>query len=607
MAYGQFFFAWVDPEETTFGIEHHREDMKVIQFAIQHRENDFATLTVVVKNILAGLLNPDRKQHAWFAFDFGGGTGVQPLFFGRVIGVPDGIARTKQQFTFRARPDDFKVLKAAFAETLKVFPYWDPVWIDSGSLDDPDVVLQARSQSWHVDRIDHAVTASDNIVGEDGTLEFNDDEILQDTVNITYSGPAVSSVRVKATVRYNQSAVGTVDITPNIINAFRLVGTEQPFMISSYTGEGLVSSWPLPGADIGGGWSVSDSDIDDGQNRWVSLQDTIDNRITAWAATYWGPLEPFPLIETQVAAEFDLWVMKPLLIVKYEAKRSRTELIDFTLRADVQAMLTDPGDDDAITIQLSSNEVSEPIDTGDTDGPEIPLDDARRRSYIITDRGQQSLEYLIARARAELLDHARVVSVSFGVPFDNILNLSCRKNAICIDPMIPGGQAAGKIIGYSATGDGETGQFTCSITIGCAVGQGGAVVASAGTPTHVEEGHYEPGYQMYEGNSILLAPGDVTYNEYRDIVQNDDGINFFNVHPLDVLESIIVTNGPAQQRAVIDTHYADIPSATEAMKAAYTQVCVRLIPVRGGPYDNDVPVTLSDLVVPKQIDLEATA
>jgi hypothetical protein len=606
VAYGAFFFAWVDPEEFTFGVEHHREDMQIIQFSLQHRENDFATLSVVVRNVMAGLLNPGRKQHAWFAFDFGGATGVQPLFFGRVIGVPDGIAQTRQQFTFRARPDDYKDLKADLAETLKVAPYWDPVWIDAGSLDDPDVVLQARTQSWHVDRITHEMTVSDNILGEDGTLEFDGDAILNGSVNVTYSGPAVSSVRVKATIRYTQSAVGTVDISPNLIEAFRLVGTEQPFMISSYTGDGLVNSWPLPGENIGGGWSVADSDIDDGQNRWVSLENKIANRIAAWASTYWSASIGASM-GSQVAAQFDLWVMKPLLVAGYEARRSRTELIDFTLRADVQAMLTDPGDDDAITIQLSSNEVSEPIDTGDTDGPEIPLDDMRRRSYIITDRGQRSLEYLIARARAELLDHARVASVSFSCRFDNILDLSCRKDAVVNDPMIPGGQAVGKIIGYSASGDGETGQFTCSIEIGCTVGQGGAVTATAGTPTHVEEGHYEPDYQMYEGNSILLAPGDVTYDEYRDIEQNDDGINFFNVHPLDVLESIIVTNGPAQQRTVMDTHYEDIPSATEAMKALFTQICVRLKPVQGGPYDNMVPVTLSDLVVPKQIDLEAPA
>ena len=64
MAYGQFFFAWVDSEETTFGVEHHREDMQVIQFSLQHNENDFPTLTVVVRNVMAGLLNPSRKQHA---------------------------------------------------------------------------------------------------------------------------------------------------------------------------------------------------------------------------------------------------------------------------------------------------------------------------------------------------------------------------------------------------------------------------------------------------------------------------------------------------------------------------------------------------------------
>ncbi len=59
-------------------------------------------------------------------------------------------------------------------DTLRVRPWWDPVWILEERMDDPDTVLEARTQLWHIDRVTHAVTVSDIISGEDGTLAISD-------------------------------------------------------------------------------------------------------------------------------------------------------------------------------------------------------------------------------------------------------------------------------------------------------------------------------------------------------------------------------------------------------------------------------------------------
>jgi hypothetical protein len=46
---------------------------------------------------------------------------------------------------FIARPADYDAQKLALAETLKVAPWWDPMWIRADSRDDPDTVLEART------------------------------------------------------------------------------------------------------------------------------------------------------------------------------------------------------------------------------------------------------------------------------------------------------------------------------------------------------------------------------------------------------------------------------------------------------------------------------
>lgn len=599
-----FYAKWVHPDETTFDpVEHAVNEVGVFSFSLSQAENDFALLTLVARNPQEGLLNPGRRQWLWFSWQEDADT-VTPLFFGRVVGVPEDITQVKISMLFRARPQGFRATKEALAATLKVAPYWDPIWIPRDQVDSPDVVLQARSAKWHIDRLSHAVSISDNIVGEDGTLTFDESDILAGSFSCRYNGSAASKVKVKAEVRWTQSATGTVDVTPNILAAFAAVGGNggNPYMIASYTGGALVNSWPLPGDDIGGGWSVEDSSIVEGTGRWVSKADELQNVKEIW--TNQQSFIDGEWVNT-VRGTFLLWTMKPYLLLRYTAARGRTEIIEFEMSSDVQAMLADTntGQDDADPIELSfaSNDVSEPVDDGDT-----PIDDVRRASYINTDRGYESLEYLIARARASLLDGARVVTLGFTVPFHNIKNVTLRKNAAVEYDMIPGGTATGKIVGYNASGDGDGGQFILGLSVACTIGNGGSIAAITGSPDYVENDYVDEGYQTYSNQYELLAPGDVTYlNIDSTFSADDDGINFFDMQANDLLNYVIVTNGPQQQRSATLTFYTSLSAAIAAMDEQKTMVCLSPKRVTGGPFETLVDVTVNDLVVPKQIDLAA--
>ena len=128
------------------------------------------------------------------------------------------------------------------------------------------------------------------------------------------------------------------------------------------------------------------------------------------------------------------------------------------------------------------------------------------RSYFPSDRGRQSIEYLICLARSHLLQRSRAVQITFDCRFARAVALSCRMNAILEDRRLPGGEALGKIIAYKMECDGKSGVMKGSVTIGCAVGSGATVSEIAGTPVYVEAGVIDD-VQVFEGAQIITAVG----------------------------------------------------------------------------------------------------
>lgn len=147
----------MDASESVFGPEHLVEDEKVLSIEIEHSEGDFPSLSIVIKNPRIGLLAPARKTWVWLSH---GGT---PLFFGRLVGVPSNINQNAVTLEFVARPADYAAQKSTLAGSLRVLPYYDPVFITPDAQADPDTVLEARPAMWHIDRTTLAVTTSHTV------------------------------------------------------------------------------------------------------------------------------------------------------------------------------------------------------------------------------------------------------------------------------------------------------------------------------------------------------------------------------------------------------------------------------------------------------------
>lgn len=590
--------AWVANGEVTFGPEHQVEDEDVFEFEITHNEGDFAALLLDIKNPRIGLLNPGRQLWLYLSVssDTTEGDAI-PLFLGRLVGVPEQLQGEVVRLSFTARPADYDEQKEALADSLRVLPYYDPVWISEDRRADPDAVLEGYSALWHIDRVTHEVSISAMLGPEDGFLEL-DGDFLRDSLDITYMATPATRIHIEAEVSWTQVGIGLVDITKELIAAFKAAGTTKKFMISSYTGEGLMNDWVEEGDRVGGGWSVGPTS--------VARQDGIivDQEY-----------ETIVLLGGN-AAKFPLFNMKASLQMRYDIDRKFSEKVVFDIVAGVQPLLTEPGEDDDILLTVSGS-VDDLIDDATTDFPDgrMPIRDQRNRSYFNTARGRQSLDNLIAIGRANLLSRSRAVLIRFETSFMNGVSLSCRKGVTINDARIPGGTASGKITGYRLSRSGDSGKNICEITIGCAIGNGDTIEVVDGEPTYVVEGYVDVGYQFYNGQTIMPIAGEITYEDFSDQLPNDDGINFFDLKPVDVIEELVVINGVTIQRAVLRLYegdfgfagYFDTRAAAEAVNKVFTEVDLTMKKLDTGPFETVYNLTVSELSVPKTIDLEAAA
>ena len=571
------YFAWVGPTDTTFSAAFEREDEQVFSFAVDHAEGDFASLTIEIMNPRVGLLGVARSRWCWLSHD--DGTTVTPLFFGRLVGVPERVSEEIVTLTFVARPQNYTAAKEAVASGLRVLPWFDPVWIGADRRSDPDVALEARTALYHIDRTSLAVTVSDIVAGEDGTVNIGGG-FYRDSLDMRYTQIPARTVRVAAEMTWTHEASGSIDISRQISEAFATAGTELTNRISTFTGEGLLRDWPRTGNNIGAGWRVGTVQLPrvDGVNvqpRGV-IANTVENRVY-----------------------FPEWVVQPTMILDYEASRGRAETFAFTITSATQDMLTDDDDDDAIELSFASSAAAEPIDGV------LPIGDLRRRSWFQTDRGRDSLRYLMLVARARLIAQARAVEIEADIPFATAIGLSCRMSATLADARIPGGTATGKVVRYSFGLSGDDGTLTGSVTIACTVGTGGTITPVAAVPGYVEDGYTETGYQVNVGGEELLLTGDMAFDHFGGTEINDDGLDFFNLTGAAVVQDCTVVNGPTAQRAVLATQTQTPEEAINLLNQSFTQVQLTLFPVGGVSFLTAYELTEIRLAMPQTINREA--
>lgn len=596
-----FWIAWVDATDTAFLPAFKRKDEDMVAFLVRHAEGKHPELEITIRNPRIGLLAPGRKYWVWLAWERPA-VGTVPLFFGRLVGIPTELDKNVIKLNFIARPSNYDAQKRALAETMRVDPFYDPAWIRPELRDDPDVVLEGYDKVWHTGRTNHAVSASSIVTGEDGTVAFGESDIIANSIDVQPGEPPVRRVRVEADAIYVQQAQGTVDVTKELVAAFRAKGTAEPNMVSSFTGQGLGDDWPEPDADIGGGWKVgSEATLTPADGTLVRRQFksvTVKYETVPETGIDSATAQPFKI-------KFPLWRFLPFFPVSYEAARNRSEKVRFTLEAGMQALLFDETETEELPLSFSSSDITELVD-GEGSNATMPIGDLRARQFFTTDRGQRSLRYFIAMARARLLARGRAISIEWGCSFARATELSCRMSATINESRLPGRTATGKIVAYSFGCNGDTGEMLGSVEIACMIGTAETVGEVPGNPVYVDDDYVEDDYQEREGEMVFAIENEITYQPLYD-PPHDDGVDFFNMTPLTVIDSVTVTNGVAVQRERLEGSFIDIAAAVEALNALHTEVSMVLVPVAGGPFDQEYNLQVSSLAVPKGIDLAATS
>jgi len=381
-----FYFYWAQENQTTFDpsiMEVLDED--IVSFKINHEEGQVPTFDITIRNPRVGLLAPGRRQWVWFAWDNNGTT--VPLFFGVLVGIPTNMFKELVTLQFIARSHTFIADKQAVAETMKVTPYFDPIWLDQRHRDDPDSILEGWSALWHIDRTTLAISASDILVGEDGTVDFFEDDAFYDSVAMEIGQPPLVNLRIQASVNWTQRTSGFFDV-PTV-------------NVTSYTGDTFMGDWPKPGAGIGGGYKVESSFVTDifhvgqtpttnFQSSWTNTDPNPGQCSNASASSQSsGPalLSPNPLscilteyLQTGICfpdsdppenrpAQVSVtgmivpcWFVTGDMTIRYDMSRAYSELLSFDMIANVQGILASPTvDQDTELITIQSVDLGKPL------------------------------------------------------------------------------------------------------------------------------------------------------------------------------------------------------------------------------------------------------
>lgn len=653
-----FFFRWSDYTDFPWSEAYATNSEEINTFEVSQSENDFAQLTVTVKNPHIGLLNQTtaegRKVWAWLSYqaDDTAGT-ITPLFFGRLIGIPDDFDPESEAVSliFQGRPSDYNTRKVNAALALMVAPYYDPVFVNpdkrlklvtggGGYYGDPDTVLQGYSKLWSIDRVTHEVTASDILEGEDSTEIFDADDIVTG-IRIHLAQKPLTALTVIGKVSWTQTAGGSIHITDKVFTCYNAIS--------------IKNDWPKVGNGLSGGWNVAEGTYayDNGAESAKVTQQGFkyENKDTApdgqpahrvgdvmsidfnnayfpdYGGTFYKLSESIQSghrpggwpdfandaligdwINQNIPLHYDASIMQVALptvycglTLGYDAGVKRDETITIKLTANLQPIVTLPDPQDVEeTITLNGSDVGITIDGA------TPIDNAQANNYFPSTRGQESIDYLMQVAIAHFKQRGRAVEITADIPFDRAINLTMRKNATINAPQLPGTTATGKVIRYAFGVDGGSGgnapTITANLTIGCCIGYGDTVEEIAGTPVYVEDGYAEDGYQAYDGGTVSLGAVGYTPPIYT---PGEDDLAF-PLQRSQVIVSETVTAGTMQvqagQKPNPFTGEAE-PNVITFPTSIYTLELKPLDGASSSTYD----LSATPVELPKQIDLEAAS
>ena len=468
------YFAAVDPLDVYDELIHSVEDEEVFFLKIDHAEGEFATLEVEIKNPSEGLLSPSRKQRVFISIENNGSPIL--IFSGRIIGNPTEITGETVRIQYIGQPEDWDTVQDTFLDTLKVAPFYNELYIPADRRDLAEEILAARPELLHWNRATNALSVS-NIIEGSSFIDLAGD-VIEDTVRVDIGDPPLNSVDVTVEAQWEQVGLGTVDVGEQIRLEFTnsAIGTPQ---INTLTPLAFEDGWR--GARIPTGYTIEESTL-------IPVADQFglgQSDLRSGAATVDGVDFPTKAGATPPSRSVTVprvWY-EGRMVLQAVYQQKRREAFTATLVATTQDFSLKGNKTEDLSIRLQNP-------SSDAQGSVL---DAREPSFffdiagaVLTTDGRAVIEHGLMRARARLMKSARIIEIRFQTDLENVIEaISCDHNIRIEDDRIPGGSIRGKVLGYTLSVDGPSGQTVANIVIGAVIGTGADSVGT-GAPSEVK-------------------------------------------------------------------------------------------------------------------------
>ncbi len=411
-------FSWTINEKE-LDEKKNEQDLKVFQLIISQREGEVA---IAKLQILMSEAFKKKKGYGHIVYQDKNGEN-HLLFKGKQIGFPRKMNKGLAEIELSAEPDDAFEQLNKLADTLKVPPYFDVLFVKKDD-NNPVNVLEARSDLFHWDRATGRLSLS-NLFQGSKTVDVSK-VILANSLKLKLGDTPLDSISITLSAEWVQNAEGEVNIYPKIAAQF------PKGRMNTLTPSGLIAEWPKVGDKIGPALS-----------RKQSGYQVVQSNLREITPLFTGVLDIHPTLTPEIHVKRDgkikslrlkrSW-LKGDLHLHWHYLQKRRENLTFTLHHANQLKGKIRPRHKHLDIQLQSVDEC--------------LPNQGCSSFFITKRGHDALCYAIEMAKAYLAGSSRCIEVEFMIPFENAIQLTLDTSVLIQSSLIPGGKLIGKVVEY---------------------------------------------------------------------------------------------------------------------------------------------------------------
>lgn len=564
-------FAWLATEDEVFDpVAHRRDDIGIASVDFDDTEEADAHPLTIRTHARASSQFTGRR---WGLLSFvAPGGALVPVMRVKVRRRPLGQADGEATITFDALPSDWRERRDAVLATRKALPNFDPVLVSPDRLNDPVEILDGQPVVGHYDRVTGAYTLP-HLLGVGLPVRSFEDVLNWDEggVTVEQNGTPLRGVRLLLTAEFLQRFEGELDATGVIQSLF------PGGQVATLTGEDFERNWFKAGSAVNGnsGWTFTRTKL-----TGVPVPAGMPKKV----GPVHGSRQTFnyvddPNLTNPAGMSLDVSYYDVEVVVAYSAAQKRVEQVEILLLNGGQD--AEDGEIKEVTLkcedvtldsttlqwapgfypegairrvgtrnwQCQRPHVTKTIfsaDIYDIVGGIVvanwlpmandasPLGGSDRSTYFHTARGFLTIKAAILKGVKLLILSSRCVTISWSVPFEDVLDMSTAWAAELTLPedIIPGGYAIGKVTTFAVSDPSVTEYAKATITISCCPGGGFAtppgelgglswtvepwdLVAIDGYGDQMPEEFPNIGGQAYVVNSVADQLGYVQANDYN--------------------------------------------------------------------------------------------